>query len=228
MRTEEEAKSKSSISYQEVGVKKTKITKIKLQNFGPFYGEHEIEFPGDGTGVHVVHGDTGQGKTSLQRAILWGLYGKVLDHKGREIPPTSLLNRSAFKDCNFAFAVSIFFNHEGKKWVLTRKTAARLHRDKKYFIGMKSYLVRDGEPTATTPSKTRLEIERILPSDVSRFFFFDGEMLVKYEELLDQDSRSMRILRTSIEHILGIPYLRTARDDLYEVKRKMEKDLQSL
>ena len=228
MKTEREAKGKSSISYLRWEWKKTKITKIKLQNLGPFYREHEIEFRGDGTGVHVVHGDTGQGKTSLQRAILWGLYGKVLDHNGKEIPPTSLLNRAAFKDCNFAFAVSIFFNHEGKKWVLTRKTAALLHQDKKYLSGMESYLVKDGEPTATTPSKTRLEVERILPFDVSRFFFFDGEMLVKYEELLDQDSRSMRILRNSIEHILGIPYLRTARDDLYEVKRKMERELAKL
>jgi len=204
-----------------------KIAKIKLQNFGPFYGVHEIEFP-SGSGVNIIHGDTGQGKTSIQRAILWCLYGKVLDRNDKEIPPTSLLNRSAFKDGSFAFAVSISFGHEGKNCVLTRKTAALVHQDKRYLHGMKSSLVKNGDPLATTPSETRLEIERILPFNVSKFFFFDGEMLVKYEELLDQDSRSMRILRGSIEHILGIPYLRTARDDLYEVERKLEKELARL
>lgn len=209
-----------------------KITNIRLQNFGPFYGKHEVKFPSDGSGVHIIRGDTGQGKTSLQRAILWALYGKVFDRNGKEIPPTSLLNRSASRDNDFAFAVGLFFNHEGKKWVLTRKTAARFHQAKQYFKGMKLFLVKNGVPQAAETSeplkKVQLEIERILPFDVSRFFFFDGEMLVKYEELLDQDSRSMRILRNSIEHILGIPYLRTARDDLYEVKRKMEKELAKL
>ncbi len=204
-----------------------KITKIKLQNFGPFYDVHEIIFP-SGSGVNIIHGNTGQGKTSIQRAILWCLYGKVLDRNGKEIPPTSLLNRSAFRDGNFAFAVSISFGHEGKNCVLTRKTAALVHQDRRYLHGMKSSLVENGDPVATTLSETRLKIERILPFNVSRFFFFDGEMLVKYEELLDQDSRSMRILRDSIEHILGIPYLRTARDDLYEVERKLEKELARL
>jgi hypothetical protein len=35
----------------------------------------------------------------------------------------------------------------------------------------------------------------------------------------------MRIMKESIEHILGIPYLKTARDDLEEVKKRVEKDV---
>lgn len=209
-------------------MEKSRITKIKLQNFGPFYDVHELDFPDDGRGIHVIRGNTGQGKTSLQNAVLWCLYGKVSDRNGKEIPYTSLLNRSAFKDNNFAFAVSIHFDHKEQTWVLTRKTKARYHSNKRYQSGLESYLVRDGEPLTTTPEKTRLEIERILPFNVSRFFFFDGEMLVKYEELLDQDSRAMRILRNSIEHILGIPYLKTARDDLYEIRSKMEKEISKI
>jgi len=179
-------------------------------------------------GVYIIHGNTGQGKTSLLRSILWGLYGKVLDRHAKEIPPTSLLNLSALAECNLAFSVSISFSLEGKEWVLTRKTASIAHSDKKYISGMECYLVKDGEPVADTPDKVRLEIERILPFDVSKFFFFDGEMLAKYEELLDQDSHDMRIMRGSIEHILGIPYLKTARDDLYEVKKRMERDVSKL
>ena len=209
-------------------MEKSIITKIKLHNFGPFYEVHELKFPRDARGIHIIRGNTGQGKTSFQRAILWCLYGKVFDRNGKEIPFTSILNRSAFKENNFAFAVSIYFNHEGKNWVLTRKTKAKVHQNRKYQSGMESYLVKNGEPLTTTSEKTRLEIERILPFNVSRFFFFDGEMLVKYEELLDQDSRAMRILRNSIEHILGIPYLRTARDDLYEIRSKMEREISKI
>lgn len=205
-----------------------RIKQIKICNFGPFYGEHSLNLPSDENGVYIVHGNTGQGKTSLLRSILWGLYGKVLDRHAKEIPPTSLLNHSAFAESNLAFSVSISFSLEGKEWVLTRKTASVAHSDKKYISGMECYLVKDGQPIADTPDKVRLEIERILPFDVSKFFFFDGEMLAKYEELLDQDSHDMRVMRDSIEHILGIPYLKTARDDLYEVKKKMERDVSRL
>ena len=205
-----------------------KITQIKLQNFGPFYGEHEIDFFNDQNGVYVIHGDTGQGKTSLLKSISWGFYGKAFDRNGEEILPTSLLNWTALQEDTFNFSVAITFYYDNKKWVLTRRMSANQHNDNKYNQNATCFLVVNDEPVADTPAKVRLEIERIIPLDVSRFFFFDGEMLVKYEELLDQNSRSMRIMKESIEHILGIPYLKTARDDLYEVKKRVERDVARL
>ena len=205
-----------------------KITQIKLQNFGPFYGEHELDLSADQDGVFIIHGDTGQGKTSLLKSLSWGFYGKAFDRNGNEIKPTSLLNWTAQEEENFSFSVVITFYHDNMKWVLTRRMCASHHSDSKYNQSAECFLVRDDEPVADTPVKVRLEIERIIPFDVSRFFFFDGEMLVKYEELLDQNSRSMRIMKESIEHILGIPYLKTARDDLDEVKKRVEKDVARL
>ncbi len=202
-------------------MEKTRITSITLQNFGPFYKVHEVKFLNDGHGIHIIRGNTGQGKTSLQRAILWCLYGKVFDRNNKQIPFTSLLNRSAQKENDFFFAVKISFNHNGDDWVLTRKTKALYHNNRKYEAGMELYLIKKLE----TKKKPQKQIEKILPIIVSRFFFFDGEMLVKYEELLDQDSRSMKILKNSIEHILGIPYLRTARDDLSAIKSCLDREV---
>ena len=205
-----------------------KITQIKLQNFGPFYGEHILDLSSDQNGVFIIHGDTGQGKTSILRSLSWGFYGKAFDRDGDEIKPTSHLNWIALDEANYSFSVVITFYHNDMKWVLTRRMSASHHSDNKYNQNVECFLVRDDEPIADTPVKVRLEIERIIPFDVSRFFFFDGEMLVKYEELLDQNSRSMRIMKESIEHILGIPYLKTARDDLDEVKKRVEKDVARL
>jgi DNA sulfur modification protein DndD len=202
------------------GVKRMKITTIKIRNFGPFYKEHKVEFPKDGSGVHLIRGCTGQGKTSLQRAILWGLFGKVLDRNGREIPATSLLNRTAAKENEDSFSVHIFFNHENSTWSVSRIAEVRNAKNGTHRIAERFDVVKDGE----VQSNPQHAIERILPYDVSRFFFFDGEMLRDYEELLDQDSHSMKVLRESIEHILGIPYLRTARDDLDQVMRETEKE----
>jgi len=197
-----------------------KITKIYIYNFGPFYGEHEITFPDKGEGVHIIRGNTGQGKTSLQRAILWSLYGRVLDRKGKEIRPTSLLNRSAFKDAIYQFWVRLFFNHEGEGWSISRQMTATAHQDSRYYRGMRLDVVRDG----VVQSNAQSVINRILPDDVSRFFFFDGEMLRDYEELLEQDSASMKLLKNSVEHILGIPYLKLARNDLAAVKKSFSAD----
>jgi len=191
------------------------IERIKMHNFGPFYQDHEIIFANNGSGVHLIRGDNGQGKTSIQRAILWCLYGKVVDRKGQEIRPTSLINRAAQKEDIYQFAVIINFNHEENEWTISRKMEAKTNSDKKYIEGMQINVIKDGIPLPNPQQ----EIERILPFDVNRFFFFDGEML------LDQDSHAMTILRESIEHVLGIPYLKTARDDLYEVQRRMEREI---
>ena len=76
------------------------IDKIEIFNHGPFYGKHEIKFDNDGEGVHIIRGNNGQGKTSIQRSILWGFYGEIKDRKGKEVPITSLVNRTSVKDFN--------------------------------------------------------------------------------------------------------------------------------
>src|SRR3972149_1896273 len=206
----------SSISESEGAA--MQIERIKTINFGPFYDQKEIVFPADGSGVHLIRGDNGQGKTSIQRAILWNLYGKVVDRKGQEIRPTSLVNREAVRQDIYQMAVALYLNHDGAKWSIVRKMQAHSHDDKKYQSGMTVAVSKDGDPQPNGEQ----QIQRILPYEVNRFFFFDGEMLRDYEELLDQTSHATALLRGSIEPVLGIPYLRTARDDLYAVQKSIE------
>ena len=146
------------------------ITKIRLSNFGPYKGEHDIQFGNEGKGIHLFRGGTGQGKTSLQNSIIWALYGIVHNRKGKEIPPTSILNREAHSNGIFSFGVQLYFTHDNKPWILTRRTASRIHQDKRYKNGEKFSLVRDGDVVPNPQS----EVERLLPFSVNRFFFFDG------------------------------------------------------
>ncbi|MCZ7393375.1 MAG: AAA family ATPase [Candidatus Methanoperedens sp.] len=197
---------------------------IEILNFGSFYGKHKIEFQSSDPGIIIFRGGNGQGKTSLQRAVIWALYGKVYDRKGQEIPPTSLLNLTALSEDIYKFGVGVFFNHDGGRWAVLRQMKANSHQDKKYIEGMTLNVVKDGEVLADPENV----IQRILPSDVSRFYFFDGEMLRDYEELLDEDSRSMFIIRDSIERVLGVPYFKTARDDLVAIQKKIENERNKL
>jgi DNA sulfur modification protein DndD len=196
------------------------IQKIDIHNFGPFYGRHEIELQGDGKGVYLLRGGNGQGKTSFQRAILWALYGKVADRNGQMIRPTSLLNHNSLAEDKYEFSVTLFFEHQGAKWSLFRKMSARYHNDGRYNEGMVLNLIKDGQII----QESQQEIERILPYHVSRFYFFDGEMLRDYEALLEQDPQATRLLRDSIEYVLGVPYLKTAREDILAIRNKFEKE----
>jgi DNA sulfur modification protein DndD len=197
-----------------------RITRVIIKNFGPFYKDHEIEFGRDGFGIHVFRGDNGQGKTSLQRAILWGLYGKVLDRNNKEIALSSLLNRTAALESDFSLSVSIHFKHDNGTWCITRKSEAGANKDSLFVRNMQLFITLNSVPQ----ENPQHVIERMLPAEVSRFFFFDGEMLRDYEELLDQESSNMKLLRNSIERILGIPILRIARNDLNQITKETEVD----
>ena len=51
-----------------------KIERLVLRDWGPFAGEHVIEF---GDGLHVVVGENGAGKSLALAAIPWALYGSI-------------------------------------------------------------------------------------------------------------------------------------------------------
>jgi len=199
------------------------IEMVKICNFGPFHGEHEIKFSvngSNGLGVHLMRGNTGQGKTSIQRAILWCLYGNVIDRKGKDIQPTSLINHTARDDDIYQFYVRIFFTHKGIRGSISRTMTATKHADNRYREGMDLDVTLDG---VTQPNPQQV-IERMIPYDVNKYFFFDGEMLRDYEDLLDESSPRASILRDAIEHILGVPYFRIARDDIRALKKRMDSE----
>ena len=193
------------------------IREIEIVNFGPFVGRHKVILANDGFGIHLIRGRNGSGKTSIQRAILWCLYGNVKDRNGKEIKPTSLLNYTARERDIYDFYVNLVFNHDGSSWILHRRMRGKSHSDKEYSSKMNLSLTKNGE-TVTNPAE---EIQRIIPLDVSRFFFFDGEMLSDYEELLYSDSDT-KLLKNSIESVLGIPYLKTSKEDVQSVQKNIE------
>lgn len=57
-----------------------RIKNIKIKNFRSLYGEHYFDFE-QLEGLVKLSGVVGSGKTSLGDAILWGLYGKIKEHK---------------------------------------------------------------------------------------------------------------------------------------------------
>ena len=194
-----------------------RILRITLKNFGPFKGVQTISLPAD-DGVVIVYGENGRGKTTLLNALRYGLFGKVLGRGSRAVSVHKVGNWESFEAGDFGFEVELQMQHEDGLYKLTRTCKPRQgvlvpNSDEDYT--QQVYLSLDD--VILGPDETKAHLSRIMPEQVSRFFLFDGELLQEYEELLWEESEAAQRIKASIEKILGVPLLTSARAHLSEL-----------
>ena len=199
-----------------------KLTRLVVENFGPFLGRQEVDLTvSAGAPVIVVYGENERGKTSLANAIRWCLYKIVLERGGAPMPTVRLMNTDALAGGVFNMSVTLEFDHEGVPYVLERHvqahTAPTQDRDLEFHVSLRKG--GNFEPTASIDRTIR----DILPPQISRFFLFDGEMLNDYEDLLRDPNRSNQVVRQSIEQILGLPSIQRALPVLETLRRAAER-----
>lgn len=90
--------------------------KLRISAFGPYAGVTEFDFEKLGTsGLYLITGDTGAGKTTIFDAITYALYGEPSGNN-RE---TSML-RSKYADDSTPTEVELTFNYYGKEYTVRR------------------------------------------------------------------------------------------------------------
>jgi DNA sulfur modification protein DndD len=193
-----------------------KLTRLLLEDFGPFKGVQTVDWPT--SGVAIVFGENMHGKTSLLNAIRYGLFGKVIGRGSRALSLAGMVNWEALDEKRFGFRVVLSMDVDGHAYELTRQCRPRQagiepHSDADYET--ECVLRIDGD--AVGPGERDRLLTQILPEQVARFFLFDGELLQEYEELLRNDSEQGRKIREAIERILGVPVLTNARADLTQL-----------
>lgn len=200
-----------------------KVEEIVLENFGPFVGRQTINFrTTPAAPLIVIDAPNGRGKTFIYRAIRWALYGRVL--RGRTlIPESQLVNSVALSRDDEQMSVTLKIESEGENLeiirILTIDPATRLPMTSRLKI------VRNGQTLIQTTSEHL--IRGRLDESISRFFFFDGEMLEEYEDLLDDDTGDVQIVRTSVEAILGAPSLSRLTRVLENVEKSTMKQIEA-
>lgn len=198
-----------------------KIQSIRLENFGPFYGKHEVRLTvNDSSPVIIFYGENMRGKTSFVNAIRWCLYGKVLDRRGRPINAFRFMNYDALDEKDFHMSVVIDFEHNGKNFQLERQVQSVVPPKSDSELKTTIYLRRDGH-FVPTEEITNI-IGDMLHEDIARFFLFDGEMLGHFELLLSEPGRETQLIKDSVEQILGLPALQMMVDDLNAVRKDAE------
>ena len=196
------------------------IKRLTMTNFGVYAGSNSFEFTHKAP-IALIGGMNGRGKTTFLEAILLSLYGanspaykesayKTYDKYLRSYVNKGNLNELASVELEFIMKEGS--NNEyiiRREWdALSRKTEERIA------------VSENGVYSDFLTKNWAMFIENILPSELSRFFFFDGEKIAE----LAVDDTSVR-MKESIRSMLGISVLDVLKNDLSKNLRRLTKSI---
>lgn len=185
------------------------IDSLTLNNFGPYYGEHTIDFSTEeGKCGILVGGRNGAGKTHLLRALYLAVVGKtgVVDLKNVETGNDATrfmfdraLNRKAMAEGQDTTSFSITISQRDAKGAGARKvTLVREIRHRAADQVWTSYAFKsDSEERIDDEVIMQKLRDSFLPRHLARFFFFDAERSQNFN--LGQDD-----IVEGISRILGL------------------------
>ena len=178
------------------------IKSIEMKNFRQ-YRDTKMSFSCDETrNVTIVKGDNGAGKTTLAQAFLWCLYGEtdfrdkeVLNRKVRE-----LMNKDATK----VVSVKLEVKYNGKDYLISRtqkydKKFTAVHAESS---NLAIYMIENGNTKHVDNVEKGYLIKKMLPKELSRFFFFDGEQIRVMSE--DIDKGKSKDFKEAVQGLVGL------------------------
>lgn len=206
------------------------IESLRLVNFGPFYGENQLDFTKRGEPTNVlIGGKNGAGKTHLLRALYLAITGKtgLSDLKNVEAESGAtrfnvehLLNRKAKREgtdtCTIEIKVVRRDTDTGKdRWLKV------CHTVKFRPSSPLSWKFSAESSGSTRPVEDEEQFAKLrdgfLPRHLAKFFFFDAEKGQNLQ-LGDED------IVKGVSRILGLWAFEELEDRLRELAQKIQKD----
>lgn len=156
------------------------IKSITLKNFRQ-YQDAKIEFSTDPEkNITIIMGDNGTGKTTLAQAFQWALYGTT------EFQISEVINRIARETMTLGqtkhVSVTLEIIYNEVTYTLSRTLAYKKNAAKKIEKGEGTLTIayvdkQTGKSEFIPEFRKRYFIKRVLPQELSNFFFFDGERI---------------------------------------------------
>ncbi len=120
--------------------------KLTMSAFGPYAGKTTIDFSAfDGSGLFLISGDTGSGKTTIFDAICFALYGEASGGRERR---KSRSFRSDYARADAQTYVEMRFSHREETWTVKRNpeyTRPKLHGEGTTIQAAEAYLKRESD-----------------------------------------------------------------------------------
>ncbi len=166
-----------------------RISKIEFENFRNFKDYGQIKCSTDGK-VTIIYGKNGDGKTTLHQLFQWIFYGQVHFNK----TTTDRLYNLQFESeqpygAVFNVMGRIDFEHDGVQYSLTRTHKYKKGLDDSEKIAEDFALnQRDEDHNWKRMDRPKEVIEKMLPSGLSEYFFFDGESMIADLRVKGKDS----------------------------------------
>ncbi|MBQ4044967.1 MAG: SMC family ATPase, partial [Lachnospiraceae bacterium] len=160
---------------------------LKMSAFGPYAGEEEIDFRvfGD-SGIFLITGDTGAGKTTIFDAISFALFGTA---SGADRDASSL--RSDYADPSTETSVEFAFEHMGREYRIVRSPAyeaAKKRGTGTRTVGAKAVLYREPDDPVDGQRQVDQAVKDLLRIDYAQFKQIAMIAQGEFRELLNSPS----------------------------------------
>lgn len=157
------------------------LKSISLTDFRQFKGEQTVSFStSSDKNVTVIMGENGTGKTTFAQAFMWCLYGET-DFSDKAVLCKSTAQEMV-PNSEKTVRVELKLTHKSVDYVFIRQQVYR--KDSAGNIPMPNsakltvaYKNKDGQQEFLPDNQKEYKIKEILPKELSRYFFFDGERI---------------------------------------------------
>lgn len=186
-----------------------KISKIEFENFRNFKDYGEIKCSTDGK-VTIIYGKNGDGKTTLHQLFHWVFYGQVHFNK---TTTDRLYNLQYESERSFGETFHVMgcidLEHAGVQYSLRRVyTYKKGLNDSEKIAEDLSLQYMDPDYNWRRIDNPKDTIEKLLPSALSDYFFFDGESMIADLRVKGRDSASK--LRKALYSMFDLDVLESA------------------
>ena len=166
-----------------------RIKSIEYENFRNFRDHGIIKCSTDGK-VTIIYGKNGDGKTTLHQLFQWVIYGRVKFNKTTTDHLYNLAYESSLEyGTVFDVMGRIDFEHDDDMYSLTRTYTYRKGiSDSERISESFSLQKRDPDYNWKRVDRPAETIEKMLPSGLSDYFFFDGESMIADLRVKGKDS----------------------------------------
>ncbi len=182
------------------------LRSIKLTNFRQFRDEEIVFASGDsGKNVTIILGENGTGKTTFSQAFFWCLYGDT------EFSDKIIINRlvanKLLSGQSDKVVVELRLQHGENSYILTREQAYTKDASGNVKGANTVFDIMRRDKTGNTitikPTLRETEVNSILPKELSRYFFFDGERIERMSKEISTHKKATDFA-DAVRSLLGL------------------------